>query len=316
MQTTTSAQPGPEAYVRPQSALELRSVSKSYGKVQALKDFDLSIEPGQIVALLGPNGAGKTTAINLLLGLIRPDRGQALMFGELPDSNQNRMRTGTLMQISGIPETLTVREHLEVFASYYPEPRDLQEVLNVTGLSDLEHRMYSKLSGGQRQRLHLALALIGHPDVLFLDEPTTGLDVETRRALWQLVRDFSSGGRTVLLTTHYLEEADELADRIVLLREGRIVANGTPAQIKASTAGRRVSARTDIDVGFASGLKGVLRARRVGDKLELLVNDAEDITRTLLFRDSNLSDLEVAAVSLDEAFVSLTGTGFSTEEKS
>lgn len=308
MQTSTNSQSGQAQHFIQGSALELRSVSKNYGKVKALDDVDLRIEAGEVVALLGPNGAGKTTAINLLLGLIRPDQGQALMFGGSPDSTLNRIRTGTLMQVSGIPETLTVQEHLEGFAAYYPQPLELQYVLEATGLTGLEKRLYSRLSGGQKQRLHLALALIGDPDVLFLDEPTTGLDVETRRALWQLVRNLSSSGRTVLLTTHYLEEADELADRIVMLRSGRIVADGTPAEIKASTAGRRVSARTSIDIGFARELDGVLQARRDGDKLELLVTDAEEITRTLLFRDANLSDLEVAAVSLDEAFMTLTGT--------
>lgn len=290
------------------SALELRAASKNYGTVQALTEVSLTIRPGEIVALLGPNGAGKTTAINLLLGLIRPDSGEALMFGDSPDSQLNRMRTGTLMQVSGIPETLSVQEHLEGFASYYPEPLDLHTVIRATGLSGLERRMYARLSGGQRQRLHLALALIGNPEILFLDEPTTGLDLETRRALWQLVREFSTTGRTVLLTTHYLEEADELADRIVMLRAGKIVADGTPAQIKASTAGRRVSARTTVSVEFARELAGVVKARREGERLELLVNNAEEITRTLLFHDDQLSDLEVTAVSLDEAFVSLTGS--------
>lgn len=312
MQTSTNHLPEPAAHHYQESVLELRSVSKKYGQVKALDNIDLRIKAGEIVALLGPNGAGKTTAINLLLGLIRPDCGQALMFGGSPDSTANRIRTGTLMQVSGIPETLTVQEHIESFAAYYPQPLKLQDLLDATGLAGLEKRMYSRLSGGQRQRLHLALALVGDPDVLFLDEPTTGLDVETRRALWQLVRNLSSSGRTVLLTTHYLEEADELADRIVMLRAGRIVADGTPAQIKASTAGRRVSARTSVEVGFARELKGVLQARRDGDRLELLVTDAEEITRTLLFRDAQLTDLTVAAVSLDEAFVSLTGT----EEKS
>ncbi len=310
MQTTsTTIQTGPVPHIQQASALELRAVTKSYGKVKALDNVDLKIQTGETIALLGPNGAGKTTAINLLLGLLRPDRGQALMFGASPDSTANRVRTGTLMQVSGIPETLTVQEHLEGFAAYYPQPLRIRDLLEATGLTGLEKRMYSKLSGGQRQRLHLALALIGDPEVLFLDEPTTGLDVETRRAMWQLVRELSSSGRTVLLTTHYLEEADELADRIVMLRRGTIVADGTPAQIKASTAGRRVSARTSTDVDSASELHGVLQARREGGRLELLVTDAEEVTRALLFRDAELSDLQVTAVSLDEAFISLTGTG-------
>ena len=288
-------------------AIELRNVSKSYGDVAALKDISLRNRPGERVALLGPNGAGKTSAINLMLGLSRPDSGRVVMYGELPDTPRNRMRTGSLMQVSGIPETLTVWEHLESFASYYPRPLGIARVIETTGLTGLERRQYGKLSGGQRQRLHLALALVGDPDILFLDEPTTGLDVETRRALWQLVRDFSSSGRTVLLTTHYLEEADALADRIVLLKEGSIVADGSPAEIKAGTAARRVSARTDIELDLAVMLPGVVRASRDGGRLELLVTDAEDATRAILKRDPFLTELEVTAVSLDEAFVSLTG---------
>lgn len=290
----------------PQPVLELRGVSKSYGTVKALTDLNLSIPRGQVLALLGPNGAGKTTAISLMLGLSRPDNGVAEMFGAAPDTISNRLRTGAVMQLSGIPETLTVREHLQGFAACYSRPLPLSRVVAATGLDGLERRQYRQLSGGQRQRLHLALALVGDPEVLFLDEPTTGLDVETRRSLWQLVREFSATGRTVLLTTHYLEEADALADRIVLLNRGRIVADGTPEQIRSVAAGRRIRARTTVSAAAAARLDGVLSASRSGDWLELTVQRAEDVTRELLSADSGLADLEIGTLSLDEAFMNLT----------
>jgi ABC-2 type transport system ATP-binding protein len=182
--------------------------------VTTLTDVSLTLRPGEVLALLGPNGSGKTTALSLLLGLARPNRGAVQLFGRSPQELESRARVGVMLQLSGVPETLTVAEHLRLFASYYPHPLPLAKVLERTGLTGLERR----LSGGQRQRLHLALA--GDSDLLCLDEPATGLDVGSRRALWDGMRDFIVGGKTVLLTTHYLEEADALADRIMVLNGG------------------------------------------------------------------------------------------------
>ena len=288
-------------------AAALRGVSKRYGAVTALTDVSLALYPGEVLALLGPNGAGNTTAVSLLLGLTRPDRGEVRLFGRSPQDAASRARVGVMLQLSGVPETLTVAEHLQLFASYYPHPLPLEEVLERTGLTGLERRLYGKLSGGQRQRLHLALALVGNPDLLCLDEPTTGLDVGSRRALWDGVRDSITQGKTVLLTTHYLEEADALADRIVVLNEGRVAAEGTPAAIKQRVAGRRVRFVTQLPLGTVWALPGVRPqgVKQDGPVTEVLVAEPEPLVRALLERDSTLTGLEVTGVGLEEAFLAL-----------
>ena len=286
---------------------ELRRAVKRYGSVTALAGVDFAVRPGEVVALLGPNGAGKTTAVHLLLGLIRPSAGEALLFGRDPKSAEARMRTGVMLQISKVPETLKVREHVDLISSYYPQPLPRQEVLATAGLAGLEERLFGKLSGGQRQRLLFALALCGDPSLLFLDEPTVGLDVESRRVLWGVIEEKAAQGRSVLLTTHYLEEADALADRIVLINRGRIIAEGTPAEIKARAANRKVRCRTSLPLEQIAALPGVHGARRDGELTELFAADAESAIRELLARDPRLSALEVRGADLEEAFLALTG---------
>lgn len=296
----------------------LQGVEKRYGNVAALKNISLSLRSGEVLALLGPNGAGKTTVVSLLLGLLRPSAGAVTLFCGSPQSAENRMRAGVMLQLSGVPETLTVAEHLNLFASYYPAPLPLAQVLEQTGLIGLERRLYSKLSGGQKQRLHLALALVGDPDLLFLDEPTTGLDVGSRRALWDGVRQFVARGKTVLLTTHYLEEADALADRIVLLGRGQVIAEGTPQAIKAQVAGQRVRCMTRLPLAEVAAISGVEQGsvKQDGTMLELRASRAEPVVRELLQRDADLSALEVTGVGLEEAFLSLTGEAPSREAES
>jgi ABC-2 type transport system ATP-binding protein len=215
---------------------ELRAVTKTYGEVHALRGIDLAIERGELVALLGPNGAGKTTAVRILLGLNSPTTGRASVFGHHPASQAAKLRRGALLQVARVPETLRVREHIELFSSYYPNPLPLSETIAIAGLEGIEKRLFGDLSGGQKQRVLFALAVCGNPDLLFLDEPTVGLDVESRRALWTRIRAFLARGGSVLLTTHYLEEADALAHHIAVIKQGRIVAEGSPAEIKARTA--------------------------------------------------------------------------------
>lgn len=212
---------------------QLDRAGKRYGEVAALRDVSLTVSPGETLALLGPNGAGKTTAIRLLLGLIAPSAGTARVFGRDPRDVRNRRRSGAMLQVANIPATLTVREHVELFSSYYPKPLPLDETLAIAGLDALRKRRFGELSGGQRQRVFFALAICGDPEIVFLDEPTVGLDIETRQTLWDQIRHYVARGRSVLLTTHYLGEADALADRVALIRNGAIVAQGTTSDIKA-----------------------------------------------------------------------------------
>ena len=287
---------------------ELRKAVKKYGAVTALDGVDFQVRPGEVVALLGPNGAGKTTAVQLLLGLLRPGSGTATLFGLDPREAEARVRIGAMLQISKVPETLKVREHVDLISSYYPRPLPRSESLSLAGLGGLEERLFGKLSGGQKQRLLFALALCGNPDLLFLDEPTVGLDVESRRGLWSVIQGKAREGRSVLLTTHYLEEADALADRIVLIRRGKIVAEGTPSEIKARAAGRKIRCRTSIPLADVAALPGVRNARRDGEITELLAVEAERVLRELMGRDRSLSGLEVRGADLEEAFLALTNS--------
>ncbi|HEX2251963.1 MAG TPA: ABC transporter ATP-binding protein [Thermoanaerobaculia bacterium] len=287
-------------------AARLTRAHKRFGRTVALAGLDLAIRPGEVLALLGPNGAGKTTAVSLLLGLLAPDRGSARLFGRDPRSPAARTRCGAMLQVSRVPETLRVREHVHLVASYYPRPLPVDQTLALAGLQEIAQRPYGELSGGQRQRLMFALALAGGPDLLFLDEPTVGLDLESRRGLWQAIRDLAGRGRTVLLTTHHLEEADALADRIVVLARGRSVAEGTPAAIKARAAGRRIRCVTALAAEDVARLPGVHRAERDGAATEILAAEAEPVVRELLARDPSLADLEVTGARLEEAFLALT----------
>src|SRR5713226_1365618 len=235
----------------------LEGVNKNYGDVRALRGVDFRVRAGEVVALLGPNGAGKTTAVKLLLGLIQPNSGRARVFGGDPTNPENRMRTGAMLQVGRVPETLRVREHIDLFSSYYEKPMPMAEVLAAAGLEKLSDRKFGDLSGGQRQRVLFALAICGNPDLLFLDEPTVGLDVEARRALWEEIRRLVARGKTVLLTTHYLEEADALADRIAVINQGEIIAEGTPATIKAQTSGKRIRFLTSLSVAAVLQIPGV-----------------------------------------------------------
>jgi len=285
---------------------ELLNVSHRYGSVTALTHVSLSLEPGVVTALLGPNGAGKTTAVSLLTGLARPTSGQARLFGGDPQSLEARRRIGVMLQVSKVPETLTVREHLTLFSSYYATPLPLTTLLGLAGLDDVADRRYGRLSGGQQQRVLFALAVCGNPELLFLDEPTVGMDVESRRTFWSAVRAFTAAGRAVLLTTHYLDEADALANRVVLLGRGRIVADGTPAAIKAQAAGRQVRCRSTLSQAALRVLPGVVSVTPDGGGMLLTTTDADATLRALVVADPGVCDLDVRGAGLEEAFVALT----------
>jgi ABC-2 type transport system ATP-binding protein len=284
----------------------LEGVKKNYGDVRALRGVDFRVRAGEVVALLGPNGAGKTTAVKLLLGLMQPNYGRVRVFGGDPTNPDNRMRTGAMLQVGKVPETLRVREHIDLFSSYYAKPMPLDEVLAAAGLEKLGDRKFGDLSGGQRQRTLFALAICGDPDLLFLDEPTVGLDVEARRSLWDEIRRLVELGKTVLLTTHYLQEADALADRIAVINQGEIISVGTPSEIKAQTSGKRIRCITALSVANLLQIPGVTDARQDREAMEIRAREAEPVVRALLARDSSLSGLEITSAGLEEAFLALT----------
>src|SRR5215472_16781935 len=229
------------------AAASLRAVTKRYSNgVIALDHVSLTLRSGEIVALLGPNGAGKSTAVKLMMGLIAPTDGDVQVFGKDPRLAGNRLRTGVMLQVGRAPEMLRVREHVEIMRGYYPRPHSFGEIVRAAGLEGIETRMFGQLSGGQKQRVLFALALAGDPDLIFLDEPTVGLDIEARRRMWAEIRSLRSRGKTVLLTTHYLEEADALADRIIVLNKGRVICEGSPAEVRA-TADAQSDSRNQND---------------------------------------------------------------------
>jgi ABC-2 type transport system ATP-binding protein len=303
----TIDQPRTHASARPDSIVaSLESVNKNYGSVRALRGVDFSVRAGEVVALLGPNGAGKTTAVKLLLGLLQPNTGKVRVFGGDPVNPENRLRTGAMLQVGRVPETLRVREHIDLFSTYYQKPLPAAEVLAATGLEKLSDRKFGELSGGQKQRVLFALAICGNPDLLFLDEPTVGLDVEARRLLWDEIRRMVGRGKTVLLTTHYLQEADALADRVAVINQGEIIAQGTPSEIKAKTAGKRIRCITTLDLQFLRQIPGVTEAKVDREAVEIHAIEAEPVVRELLTRDVSLSGLEVTSAGLEEAFLALT----------
>ncbi len=288
-----------------ETVARLRGVVKHYGDTPALNGVDLDIRRGEVLALLGPNGAGKSTAISLWLGLQLPDQGTAELFRESPRNLSARRRIGVMLQSAQLPDTLRVHELLKLVASYYPLPRDFDETVELGGLDELLPRYYAKLSGGQQRRVQFALALIGKPELIFLDEPTTGLDLDAREKLWAAIRRQVAGGCAVLLTTHYLEEAEALADRVAVIARGSLVAEGSVDAIRARVAQKRLRAKSRIDLATARAWPGVTDATRDGDWLALRATDAEAALRHWLAADAQLSDLEVTRAGLAEAFVEL-----------
>jgi ABC-2 type transport system ATP-binding protein len=284
----------------------LAGVSKNYDAVKALVSVDFNVRAGEVVALLGPNGAGKTTAVKLLLGLMTPNSGKVQVFGADPTNPDNRLRTGAMLQVGRVPETLRVREHIDLFSTYYCKHLPIADVLAAAGLEKLRDRKFGELSGGQKQRVLFALAICGDPDLIFLDEPTVGLDVEARRMLWDEIRRMVSRGKTVLLTTHYLQEADALADRIAVINQGKIIAEGTPSEIKAQTSGKKIRCITSLSADALRRLPGVREVHEDRNAVEIHAAEAEAIVRELLARDAGLTGLEISSAGLEEAFLALT----------
>jgi ABC-2 type transport system ATP-binding protein len=285
----------------------LAHLSKSYSAVPAVRSIDLEIAPGETVALLGPNGAGKSTTIDMVLGLTQPDSGSVSVFGMSPSEAVGAGAVGGMLQTGALIQYLSVRELVTMVASLYPHPLDVDEVLALSGSAEFADRRTTKLSGGQAQRVRFAMALAGDPDLLLLDEPTAAIDVEGRRDFWASMRAVAARGKTVIFATHYLEEADAYADRIVLLARGRIVADGPATEIKSMVGGQTIRATLPgADLAQLTALPGVISVERHGDAVILSSADAEAALRALLDRFPSTRDIEVRRAGLEQAFLELT----------
>jgi ABC-2 type transport system ATP-binding protein len=288
------------------AAVELRDVHKNFKHVQAVRGVSLSVTPGEIVALLGPNGAGKTTTTDMILGLSQPTSGQVSVFGLPPRQAIDRGLVSAVLQTGGLLKDLTVEETARYTASLFRAARPVDEVLERAGISAIADRKVGKCSGGEQQRLRFAMALLPDPELLILDEPTTGMDVEGRRAFWNSIRQDALRGRTVLFATHYLEEADAYADRIVLLRHGLVVADGTSSEVKALAAGRTVRATLPgADEAELRRIPGADSVEIRGDSVLIHSNDSDAVARYLL-TSTPAKDLEIEARALEDAFIALT----------
>ena len=284
----------------------LRGASRRYGDTVALDGFDLELCAGQVTSRLGANGAGKSTAVGLLLGLLAADAGTVEVLGQAPGSMAARLGTGAMLQSAGIPERLEVRELLELVRSYSPRPRSVADCVALAGLDGLLGRRYGRLSGGQQRRVQFALAICGRPKLLCLDEPTTGLDIEARQGLWKAIRELVADGSAVLLTTHYLEEAEALSDRVAVLDRGRLVAEGSVAQVRSHVSQRRIRCVSALDACDVLQWPGVRDAVREGDVLRIVAETAEPVVRRLLDADPHLHELEVQRAGLADAFLEIT----------
>lgn len=310
MDTTAQLiRPTPQSVRPAQDLVRLEGLVRSFGPVHAVRGLDLTVERGQTVALLGPNGAGKSTTVDMLLGLTRPDEGRVSIFGRTPADAVAEGLLGAMAQSGGLVRDLTVRELLSLLAALYPAPLAVGDVLDRAGLGPLAGRRTQQLSGGEAQRVRFAAALVSDPDLLVLDEPTVAMDVEGRRRFWASMQDLASGGRTVLFATHYLEEADAFADRIVLMAQGRVVADGTGPQIKARVGGRQVRVSVPgVTTADLEGLSGVTAVDLRGEEVRITSTDSDASVRELLARFPRAHDLEVTGVGLEDAFLALTSS--------
>ena len=285
---------------------QLENVSKRYGNVSALNGLNLSVQAGEILTLLGPNGAGKTTAVSLLLNLIEPDSGKVTLFNQDPQALAARQRIGVMLQSTSLPETLRVSELITLTQSYYPFPRELKEISEMAGIADLLQRPYGKLSGGQQRRVQFAMAICAKVDILFLDEPTVGLDIEAREAMWISLRKLVREGCSIVLTTHYLEEAEALANRVMVIAQGSVIAEGSVESIRSRVALRKIRCISTLDIADIKQWSHIDTVSREGQYLTIQTMNAESIARRLLNEDAGLQQLEIKRAGLAEAFIELT----------
>ncbi len=291
------------------AAIALHGVHKHFGHVHAVRGVDLTVRPGEVVAFLGPNGAGKTSTIDIVLGLSAPSAGTATVFGHPPRRAVQLGLVSAVLQTGGLLKDFTVGETVAFTAELFAAARPPAEVLERAGIAGLSGRLVGKCSGGEQQRVRFAMALLPDPALLVLDEPTQGMDVEGRRAFWRSIREDAAGGRTILFATHYLEEADAYADRIVLVRQGEVVADGSAAEVKNMAAGRTVRATVPAgDDATLRALPGTITVERRGDAVRVRTNDSDAVARYLLTQTSG-RDVEITTAGLEEAFLALTGDG-------
>lgn len=285
---------------------ELSSVKKRFGKTVALDGLDLQVRPGELFSVLGPNGAGKSTAISLLLGLLKPDAGAARLFGLSPFRVEARRRVGVMMQEVTLAPELRVREQVALVCSYYPDPFTSAEAMELTNISSLASRPYGKLSAGQKRQVQFAMAVCGRPKLLFLDEPSVGLDVRARETMWATLRQLVRNGSSIVLTTHYLEEAESLSNRVAVLNKGRLIASGTVNEIRALVVRKHITCSTALAADQIAAWPDVESVTRDEQRLQISTSNSEAVVRRLLAADLNLQELEVRRAGLAEAFTELT----------
>ncbi|MEV6689000.1 ABC transporter ATP-binding protein [Streptomyces sp. NPDC051578] len=305
--THTAAATGPGAATG--SVVSFQNVTKSYGAVRAVDGLSLDLHPGETVALLGPNGAGKSSTLDLLLGLRPADSGAVRLFGTTPREAIAAGRVGAMLQTGGLMEEVTVREIVALTCALHPRPYPVEDVLSRAGISDIAGRLVNKLSGGQEQRVRFALATAGDNELIVLDEPTTGMDVTSRQAFWATMREQAARGRTVLFATHYLEEADAIADRVLVLSKGRLLADGTAAEIKAKAGARRIAfdlADGQVDEQALRALPHLTSYERHGETVKLQSRDADATVHAVYSLGLYPRNLEVAGLGLEQAFIALT----------
>jgi ABC-2 type transport system ATP-binding protein len=287
--------------------VSFENVRKQYGKVRAVDGLTMELRPGETVAFLGPNGAGKSTSLDMLLNLRKPDSGRIRMFGSDPYHAIQNGRVGAMLQSGGLMPEVTVRELISLVTSFHPRPEPVEQTLQRAGIAQFAGQRVDKLSGGQTQRVRFALAIVGDCDLIVLDEPTTAMDVETRRAFWDNMKVEVAEGKTLLFATHYLEEADQAADRIIVINKGRLLADGTPAQIKARAGAKRISFRLDrIDEPFLLGLPALVNVEIRHDLVQIQSSDSDRTLYALLDAGYRPRDIEVSSLGLEQAFLAIT----------
>ncbi|TDF35577.1 ABC transporter ATP-binding protein [Alteromonadaceae bacterium M269] len=287
------------------SIISVNHLTKSFAETKALNDLCLDITSNRVLAILGANGAGKTTLINILLGRLQADSGDVSVFSSKAGNQEVKRQTGAMLQVANLPETLKIKEHIQLFQSYYPNPMPYEKVIEYAGLAELQNRYSKKLSGGEKQRLLFALSICGNPKLLFLDEPSVGMDVESRQSLWRAIRDLKSQGTSIVLTTHYLQEADALADEIVLLKQGKVIKRGTSEQIKASVSSTTIRFHSQQPSEVFNALEGAVQVSSNGKYTQIQTHQVNQTLKALLNQYADIEDLTVSSAGLEDAFLQL-----------